>query len=86
MMAWHYRQLLKGRELVRSGLSPTEAAVKMGKKYSGIKEKFARQVGRASENSIIRALEALSACDRELKRGQIPSSTLLDRLVLDLLV
>ncbi len=86
MMAWHYRQLLRGKELVRSGLSPTQAAVKMGKKYSGLKEKFARQVGRATENDLVRAMEALAVCDRELKRGQIPSGTLLDRLVLELLV
>jgi len=86
MMAWHYRQLLRGRELVQSGLSPTQAAVKMGKKYSGLKEKFARQVGRATENDIVRALEALAHCDRNLKSGQIPSGVLLDRLVLELLV
>jgi DNA polymerase-3 subunit delta len=86
MMAWHYRQLLKGRELVQSGLSPVQAAVKMGKKYAGLKEKFARQVGRATENELVKALEALADYDRELKRGRIPSGTLLDRLVLELLV
>jgi len=86
MMAWHYRQLLRGKELVKSGLSPTQAAVKMGKKYSGLKEKFARQVGRATEIDLVRALNALADYDRELKRGQIPSGILLDRLVLELLV
>jgi DNA polymerase-3 subunit delta len=86
MMAWHYRQLLRGRELVKSGLSPAQAAVKMGKKYSGLKEKFARQVGRATENDLVRALEVLANYDRDLKRGQIPSGILLDRLVLELLV
>ncbi len=86
MMAWHYRQLLRGKELVKSGLSPAQAAARMGKKYSGLKEKFARQVGLNSENDMIRALEALAECDRELKRGQIPSGVLLDRLVLELLV
>lgn len=86
MMAWHYRQLLRGKELVRSGLSTTQAAVKMGKKYSGLKEKFARQVGRATENDLVRALEALAEYDRELKRGRIPPGILLDRLVLELLV
>ena len=85
MMAWHYRQLLRGRELVKSGLSPGAAAVKMGKKYSGMKEKFARQVGRATEGNLVKALEALADCDRELKSGRIPPGTLLDRLVLDLL-
>jgi DNA polymerase-3 subunit delta len=86
MMAWHFRQLLRGKELVKSGLSPAQAAVKMGKKYSGLKEKFARQVGRATENDLVRALETLADYDRELKRGQIPSGILLDRLVLELLV
>jgi DNA polymerase-3 subunit delta len=86
MMAWHYRQLLRGKELVKSGLSPAQAAVKMGKKFSGLKEKFARQVGRNTETDLVRALEALADCDRELKRGQIPSGILLDRLVLELLV
>ena len=85
MMAWHYRQLLRGRELVRSGLSPVDAAVKMGKKYPALKEKFARQVGRATEKNLVRALEALADSDRELKRGRLPTGTLLDRLVLELL-
>jgi len=85
MMAWHYRQLLRGRELVRSGLSPGDAAVKMGKKYPALKEKFARQVGRATEKNLVRALEALADSDRELKRGRLPTGTLLDRLVLELL-
>ena len=58
----------------------------MGKKYSGFKEKFARQLGRAEERDLVRALQALADCDRELKRGQIPRGTLLDRLVLELLV
>lgn len=86
MMAWHYRQLLKGSELMKSGLSPEQAAVKMGKKYPGLKEKFARQIKRAEESALVRALESLAECDRELKRGQIPSGILLDRLVLELLV
>jgi DNA polymerase-3 subunit delta len=86
MMAWHYRQLLRGRELVQSGLSTTQAAVKMGKKYSGLKEKFARQVGRATEVELVRAMEALAHCDRDLKSGQVPPGVLLDRLVLELLV
>lgn len=86
MMAWHYRQLLRAKELVSSGLSPSAAAVKMGKKYPSIKEKFARQVGRASEKDLVKALEVLADCDRELKRGQIPNGVLLDRLVLELLV
>lgn len=86
MMAWHYRQLLKGKELVKSGLTPSQAAVKMGKKYPGIKEKFARHMGRADENDLERALQALADCDRELKRSQIPPGTLLDRLVLQLLI
>jgi len=85
MMAWHYRQLLRGRELVRSGLSPGEAAVRLGKKYPALKEKFARQVGRATEKNLVRAMEALAESDRELKRGRLPSGTLLDRLVLELL-
>ena len=86
MMAWHYRQLLRGRELVSSGLSPTEAAVKMGKKYSGLKAKFARHLGRATESDLMRALEILADCDRELKRGHLPQGVLLDRVVLELLV
>jgi DNA polymerase-3 subunit delta len=86
MMAWHYRQLLRGSELVRSGLSPTQAAVKMGKKYSGLKEKFARQLGRAADDDLVRALEILADCDRELKSGHVPQGVLLDRVVLELLV
>ena len=86
MMAWHYRQLLKGRELVDDGLSPDQAAVEMGKRYPDLKEKFARQVLNTSEADLLRAFDALAQCDRELKRGRIPSGTLLDRLVLELLV
>jgi len=86
MMAWHYRQLLRGRELVESGLSPVQAAIRMGKKYSGLKEKFARQVQMATEPELVRAMDSLADCDRELKRGRIPEGTLLDRLVLELLL
>jgi DNA polymerase-3 subunit delta len=86
MMAWHYRQLLRGRELVDTGLSPGEAAVKLGKNFSGLKEKFARQLGRADEGDLVRALQVIADSDRELKRGQIPDGVLLDRLVLELLV
>ncbi|UCG38312.1 MAG: hypothetical protein JSV00_08990 [bacterium] len=86
MMAWHYRQLLRGKELVHSGLTPFEAASRLGKRFQGLKEKFARHMGRATEGGLERALESLSRCDRQLKTGRIPERTLLDRLVLDLLV
>jgi DNA polymerase-3 subunit delta len=85
MMAWHYRQLLRGAELVKSGLSPTQAAVKMGKKYSSLKEKFARQLGRTTEGDLVKALEILADCDLALKRGHVPQGVLLDRAVLELL-
>jgi DNA polymerase-3 subunit delta len=84
MLAWHYRQLIRGRELVDSGLSPGKAAEKMGKRYPAFRDKFARQIGRATEDGLIRAMGTLSACDLELKRGRIPAGILLDRLVLDL--
>ena len=84
MMAWHYRQLLRGMELVNSGLQPVQAAEKMGKKY-GFKEKFARQLGRAAEKDPARTIRTLASYDLELKRGGLPREILLDRLVLDLL-
>jgi DNA polymerase-3 subunit delta len=86
MLAWHYRQLLRGRELVDSGLSPVQAAEKMGKRYKSLKDKFARHLGRATETGLVRAMKTLSDCDLELKRGRVPDEILLDRLVLDLLL
>jgi DNA polymerase-3 subunit delta len=85
MLAWHYRQLLRGVDLVDSGLKPSQAAEKMGKRY-GLKDKFARHLGRATGKDLARAMKALSSYDLELKRGRIPSDILLDRLVLDLLL
>jgi len=83
MLAWHYRQLLKGRDLVDSGFKPDQAAEKMGKRY-GFKDKFARHLGRATGKDLVRAMKTLSNYDLELKRGRIPDEVLLDRLVLDL--
>ena len=48
MIAWHYRQLIRGRALADSGLSERQAAEKMGKRYPAVRDKFARQVGRAT--------------------------------------
>jgi DNA polymerase-3 subunit delta len=84
MLAWHFRQLIKGRELVDSGLSPQKAAEKMGKNYPSIRDKFARHIGRATEEKLVRGLRTLSECDLELKRGGIPAGIVLDRLVVDL--
>lgn len=83
MLAWHYRQLLRGLDLVDSGLKPLQAAERMGKRY-GLKDKFARHLGRATAKGVVRAMQTLSSYDLELKRGQIPKEILLDRLVLDL--
>ena len=85
MLAWHYRQLIKGRELIDSGLSPQKAAEQMGKRYPALRDKFARHIRRATEERLIRSMRTLSACDLELKRGRIPDGIVLDRLVLDLL-
>jgi DNA polymerase-3 subunit delta len=85
MMAWHYRQLLRGSDLVESGLKPSQAAEKLGKKY-GLKEKFARHLGRTTGKELVRAMKTLSNYDLELKRGRIPADVLLDRLVLDLVL
>ncbi|MDT8396554.1 MAG: DNA polymerase III subunit delta [bacterium] len=85
MMAWHYRQLIRGKDLVRSGLSPGEAALKMGKRYPKIREKFTRHMGRVNEDDLVRALDALATGDLELKRGSIPEAAVLDRMVLELL-
>lgn len=85
MMAWHYRQLMRGRDLVNSGLSPADAAVKMGKRFPGIKEKFTRHMRRVSDDDLVRALEVLAAGDLQLKRGSMPEVTVLDRMVLQLL-
>ena len=85
MMAWHFRQLIRGRDHMDSGLNPRQAAEKMGKKYPEAREKFARQIRRATSEGLIQALEILSGYDLELKRGGIPERMVLDRLVLDLL-
>ena len=55
----------------------------MGKRY-GLKDKFARHLGRATAMDLVRAMQTLFSYDLELKRGQIPKEILLDRLVLDL--
>lgn len=83
MLAWHYRQLLRGMDLVEKGLKPIQAAEKMGKRY-GLKDKYARHLGRATGKGLVRAMNTLFSYDLELKRGQVPDETLLDRLVLDL--
>ncbi len=85
MMAWHYRQLIRGKDLVMSGLSPGEAAVKMGKRYPALKEKFTRHMRRVKDSDLVRALDILATADLMLKRGRIPEVTVLDKMVLELL-
>lgn len=85
MLAWHYRQLLRGQDLIDSGLKPLQVAEKMGKRY-GIKDRFARHLERAAGKDLVRAMYTLSSYDLELKRGRVPGDILLDRLVLDLLL
>ena len=85
MMAWHYRQLIRGKDLVRTGLSPGEAAVKMGKRFPAIKEKFTRHMRRVKDDDLVRAMNLLATGDLELKRGSLPEVTVLDRVVLELL-
>ena len=84
MLAWYFRQLIRGRELLDSGLSPKNAAEKMGKNYPAIRDKFARHIGRATEERLIKGMRTLSDCDLELKRGTIPNGIVLDRLLLNL--
>ncbi len=85
MMAWHYRQLIRGRDLVKSGLSPGDAAVKMGKRFPSMKEKFTRHMRRVKDDDLLRAMDVLAAGDLQLKRGSIPEVIVLDRMVLQLL-
>ena len=85
MLAWHYRQLIRGRDLVDSGLSARQAAERMGKNYPEARDRFARQIGRANGDSLVQAMETLSGYDLELKRGVGSERMVLDRLVLDLL-
>jgi len=86
MIARHYRQLLKGRAMADRGVDPISAASKLGIKYKNLQQKFARQVGRANEKDLYRAVDAISRCDRDLKNSRVPEHTLLDKLVVDLLV
>jgi len=85
MMAWHYRQLIRGMDLVKSGLSPSEAAVKMGKRFPSMKDKFTRHMRRVKDDDLLRAMDVLAAGDLQLKRGSIPAVTVLDRMVLQLI-
>ena len=86
MTAAHYRKLIKGKELVGTGLQPIQAAVKVGIQYPNLQEKFARQLRRARERDLESDLKSLSVCDRHIKTGSLPNEVILDKLLLDLLV
>lgn len=85
MFARHYRQLVHGKVLVSQGTPPLQAAKKVGINYENLQEKFARQMRRADLDGLVRALEVLADCDRNLKTGRLPDEVVLDRLLADLL-
>ncbi|TNF46203.1 DNA polymerase III subunit delta [bacterium] len=86
MMARHYRQLLRGDAFVKTGMTPGDAAAKLGIRYPNLQKKFVRQLERAKDRDTESDLEKLSATDRLLKTSPIPATVVMDRLLLDLLV
>ena len=86
MLARHYRQLMRGDVLVKSGMTPGDAAGKLGIRYPNLQKKFARQLGRAKNRDIESDMERLSQTDRLLKTSPIPQDVVMEKLLLDLLV
>jgi len=86
MLARHYRQLIRGDAFVKSGMTPADAAGKLGIRYPGLQKKFARQLGRANNRDIESDMERLSVTDRLLKTSPIPQDVVMEKLLLDLLV
>lgn len=86
MMARHYRQLIRGDVLLKSGMAPGDAAARLGIRYPNLQKKFSRQLGRAKDRDLESDLERLSVTDRLLKTSPIPEAVVMDRLLLDLLV
>lgn len=86
MMARHYRQLIRAGALIKSGMTPGDAAARLGIRYPKLQEKFTRQLVRAKKRDLEYDLERLSATDRLLKTSPIPEAVVMDKLLLDLLV
>lgn len=86
MLARHYRQLMRGDALLKSGMKPGDAARKLGIRYPNLQKKFTRHLGRVESRDVESDMEKLSLADRLLKTSPVSQDVIMEMLVLDLLV
>ena len=84
MIVRHHRQLLRGKSFVSGGRTPQEAAQKVGIRFPGLREKYAKQLERTTEEKLENRIRRISECDLKLKTSSIPDEILLDELLVNL--
>ncbi len=84
MIVRHQRQLLRGKSFVSAGRTPREAAQEVGIRFPGLREKYAKQLERTTEEKLENRIKKISECDLKLKTSSIHDEILLDELLVNL--
>lgn len=79
---YHFRRLFRAKALISKGVSPQQAAMKVGVRYK--QNEFLQQVGRLSLPQMADILSELGRIDFGMKTGQTTVSIALERLILKL--
>jgi DNA polymerase III delta subunit len=85
MLARLLRQLVRGKGLMRQGMSAIHAARELGMSWDFQQKKFAVQLSRWAEPDLLSALDRMSAGDLAVKRSRLPAEVLVDSLLMRLL-
>ena len=81
LLAWHVRQLRKGRVMLSSGLSQAEICRQLRVWYRK-QEEFMRQVKQSSDESLRLACKRLSEADHAVKSGSSKVRNAVERFIL----
>lgn len=79
---YHFRRLFRAKGMISKGLSPQQAALKIGVRYK--QNEFLQQLNRLSLDQLGWVLSELGRIDFGMKTGQTSASIAIERLVLKL--
>jgi DNA polymerase-3 subunit delta len=79
---YHFRRLFQAKAMIAKGLSPQQAALKIGVKYK--QNEFLQQLNRLSLHQLGGVLSELGQIDFGMKTGQTAAPIAIERLVLKL--
>lgn len=83
MITYKFRLIIRAKEMLQKGLSPTEVGRKVGVRPFFLKG-FIKQVNRFTFDELKRAFHLFLETDLALKSSRMPKNLILERLILDL--